>query len=200
VDSIAVRVARGSYTLIDRVVGGPGIRGRVTDAVTGDPLVAQVEILQLAGEELGPRLSDATFGKFERLTQSSSYTVEVSCTGYETETRQVSTVGGGWQRADFALVPTLTAVPELAPDGLRLLGPNPLRPGQGVLLALGADAGAASVELFDVTGRRRAVLGTALAPGATHRLALPADLASGVYLLRARAGARQQIQRITLLR
>ncbi|MCB1162753.1 MAG: hypothetical protein H6694_09295 [Candidatus Latescibacteria bacterium] len=203
VDTIATRVARGSYALIDRAMNGPGIRGRVTDAVTGNPLVAQVEILQYSGAELGPHLTDAAFGKYERLTKTGSFTVQASCPGYETQTQQVPNVTGGWRQVDLALVPTLTAVPDLPSDGLRIVGPNPLRPGQAVLLALGADvtdADGATVELFDVTGRRRAVLGAALAPGATHRLALPADLASGVYLLRASAGGTQAVRRITLLR
>jgi len=59
-----------------------------------------------------------------------------------------------------------------------------------------------SVEVFDVTGRRVAVLheGT-LAAGADHRFVFGSgDLPGGVYLIRATAGEASVERRVTLVR
>ncbi len=104
VDTIGIRVARGSETLMDRVLQGPGIRGVITAQTTGEPLVAKVIIHEMHAEQVGPRLSESQFGEYYRLTMGGVFTVTVSCAGYESQTQEV-TVGQGWQRLDFSLVP-----------------------------------------------------------------------------------------------
>jgi hypothetical protein len=54
----------------------------------------------------------------------------------------------------------------------------------------------ARVELYDLRGRRLALLGQDLAPGRDHALRLPDRLSGGVYLLRARAGSRERVMRL----
>jgi len=205
VDSIAVRVARGSVYLQNRALAGPGIRGVVTDAVTGDPLQAEVQIAEMHQDAIGPRLTEAAFGQYHRLTLPGQYTVQASLRNYVTETVSVTVGADGWEVADFSLMPEATAVEEMeevaavsaTQPWLRLR--NPLQGGQAFDLELPTDLPPATVALFDLRGRRIAVLGENLAADRRHQLHLPRQLAAGVYLLRATAGARQEVGRIVIL-
>lgn len=199
VDTIAARVARGSVYLLERVLDGPGVRGQVTDAVTGEPLVAEVQLAEMHSSHVGPRLTDARFGRFHRLTATGAYTVTVSRRDYTSETRTVIVSAGAWTTADFALKPVTTAVGDESPDaggGRWLRAANPVAAGQSVRLALPGGLPPAQVELYDLRGRRLAVLGRTLAPARDHAVRLPGRLAGGVYLLRVEAGAIVQVTRI----
>lgn len=66
---------------------GAQITGFITDASTGDPLVAEVEVLQLWDpNEIYPRYSEPDFGRYRHLVVPGTYTLEVSKTGYVTQT------------------------------------------------------------------------------------------------------------------
>ncbi|MBD3162650.1 MAG: hypothetical protein GF346_09785 [Candidatus Eisenbacteria bacterium] len=199
VDTIAHRVARGHLALLDRVRTGPGITGRVTDAATGDPLVAEVRIDELHSPDVGPRLTEARFGQYHRLTDSRDYTVRALCDGYDSQVRTV-TVGAGWAVADFALEPDPAEVQPVEREGdLRLRASNPLRSGESLHLSLPVGAPAAAVDLYDPQGRRVATLGAGLEAGRVHLLPLPARLEAGIYLARARAGSAHHVLRLVLL-
>jgi hypothetical protein len=206
VDTIAARVARGSTWLVDRALDGPGIRGRVTGAPGDVPLAAEVQIAEMHQDFVGPRLCDPVSGHFQRLTRPGTFTLTVSCEGYQPQTRTV-TVGAGWAVADVTLEPVVTGVddpgtgdpggdpgPAAAASWLR--GDRRVHGGATVRLALPAGLAPARSELFDVRGRRLGVLGRGLAAGREHTLRLPARLAGGVYLLRTTAGAQGQVARL----
>ncbi len=198
VDTIAARVARGSTWVLDRVVNGPGIRGRVTDALTGAPLVAEVQIAELHAPEVGPRLTEVHFGQFFRLTGNGSYTLSVSRRDYLTETVPVTVSGSTWTTVDVALWPaTAGGIVEPDPAGEPVLSvTNPARAGQPVRLVLPEGTSPANVELYDLGGRRLALLGQGLAPGQEHALRLSPRLSRGIYLLRVRAGSEEQMLRL----
>jgi hypothetical protein len=198
VDTIAARVARGSTYVLDRVLNGPGIRGRVTDATTGQPLVAEVQIAELHSPEVGPRFSEAHFGQFYRLTATGDYTVIVSRRDYLPETHTVTVSANAWTTVDVALLPATAVVGDepCAAAGPELYTTNPVQAGQAVRLTAPRSMPPVQVELYDLRGRRLAVLGWGLAPGRDHVLRLPDRLSGGVYLLRARAGDRQQVMRL----
>jgi len=86
VDSICQRNLAGAYYLLQRSFGSQ-ITGHVTDSITGQPLVAEVRILQAYAppESMAPRTSDTTYGRFYRILNPGSYTVKVVKLGYETE-------------------------------------------------------------------------------------------------------------------
>lgn len=199
VDSIAHRVARGSTCLLDRTLAGPGVRGRVTDAVTGQPLAAEVRIQQMHHDSVGPRLCDAASGRFWRLTLNRTYTVVALHPQYES-TQQIVVVQGSWQDVDFALQPLTTGVADDQPAGHPtrrwLQGTTSVRGGQVLRLVLPETLPPARADLFDLRGRRLAVLGVELAGGHEHRLRLPGRLPSGVYLLRTTAGPQRQTARL----
>lgn len=199
VDTIAVRVARGSEYLFERTLDGPGIFGSVRNAVNGNPLVAEVRIEEMHGDEVGPRLTEARFGQYHRLTDDGSFNLSVACDGFESAQRQV-TVGTSWTKADFDLVPISTGVDGVHASFAWLSSPNPIRAGTTLSFYIRDGANEADLELLDIRGRRIAWMGRNMEPGRRHALPLPMDLVSGVYLLRARSGQEQWTRRMTVLR
>ena len=197
VDTIGVRVARGSEVLVDRVLDGPGVRGSVFNVASGEPLVAEVIIDEMHQRGVGPRMTEASNGMYHRLTTEGTYTVTASCEGFETQTHVV-TVHDTWARLDFALESPLSGV---APgEETRWLQTVTTQgSGHAIRLELPLGSPAASVDLFDLRGRRVGVLGQDLSSGQGHELALPGNLAGGVYLVRVVAGNVQQTQRITIV-
>ncbi len=205
VDTVATRVARGSMYLLDRTLDGPGLTGQVTDADTGLPLAgAEVQINQMHADNVGPRLVDQQFGTYYRLTEPGSYTLTVSRRDYQTQTESVVVGADSWTKTDFELAPVYSAVESgdtIIPTGGNWIRTcNPMRQNSCVQLALPAGSAAGNVDLLTIDGRRVAVLGSQLSSGRSHNLTLPPGLPAGVYLVRAQAGPKQQVQRITLVR
>ncbi|RMH71641.1 MAG: T9SS C-terminal target domain-containing protein [Gemmatimonadetes bacterium] len=63
----------------------------VTDAETGDPVVAEVEVAEIElPETFAPRVTDAQFGRYDRLLSPGDYTVTVSAFGYADTTFTVT--------------------------------------------------------------------------------------------------------------
>ncbi len=69
------------------------VTGLVTDAQTGNPVKAEVRILEMEDEMVKPRMTDE-FGRFRRLLQNSMYTMEVSAKGYENQEFSISPSAG----------------------------------------------------------------------------------------------------------
>ncbi|MEL7168850.1 MAG: hypothetical protein AAGN64_05825, partial [Bacteroidota bacterium] len=102
----------------------------------------------------------------------------------------------GLARIDDAL-PVTASQDEPQPNAplLARLGPNPLRPGEPLRLALGDPA---DLALYDVLGRRVAAWDAVL-PG-DFEATLPARLAAGLYVLRAEGEDAAATLRVTVLR
>ena len=80
------------------------------------------------------------------------------------------------------------------------LAPNPARSELTLDLAL-TGSGHATLEVLDVSGRSVVTRSIEAGPGSRRvRLALPAGLAPGVYLVRVREGAAEQVRRFALVR
>ncbi|MFH1861455.1 MAG: M14 family zinc carboxypeptidase [bacterium] len=66
---------------------GAQITGLITDASTSAPLVAQYKVVQLWNpNEIYPRYSEPTYGRYRHLVIPGTYTLEVSKAGYATQT------------------------------------------------------------------------------------------------------------------
>ncbi|MEZ4651544.1 MAG: M14 family zinc carboxypeptidase [Candidatus Eisenbacteria bacterium] len=206
VDSIATRVARGSTYLLDRALHGPGVRGTVTDGNTGAPIVAEVRILEMHSDDVGPRLTDETHGQFYRSTEAGSYTLEVSHPGYTTETVEVEVGSTGWTTADVALQPiasdtggpTGDAMGNASGNAPWFLASNPAHRGGTVRLRIPPEMPEARADLYGPDGRRVAVLGSELASGREYELTLPTELPGGVSLVRAQSGEQEEVARVVL--
>jgi hypothetical protein len=103
VDSIAARVGRGSFYLMERALRGPGLTGTVVDAESGKPLCAEVQVKEAHDPRIGTRLTEKRFGKYWRLLSPGSYTVTVLCAGYEPVSRRLEISPLGWTPWDLRL-------------------------------------------------------------------------------------------------
>ncbi|MEO0084812.1 MAG: M14 family zinc carboxypeptidase [candidate division WOR-3 bacterium] len=85
VDSLCEKVMQGSYYLFKRILG-PGITGHITDAQTGEPVPAEVRVLEAyaAPETIRPRYADSIFGRYQRILKPGYYTLQILAPGYET--------------------------------------------------------------------------------------------------------------------
>jgi len=152
VDGICERVANGSYYLLERA-GGPGLTGHVTDSSTRAPLVVEVEILEATSENLDPRTTDATYGRYWRPLKEGTYTVEFSAFGYETQTfTDVVVDTTGWTTLDCAME-SWVGTPEDAVSAPRITGvtPNPSR-GSATLSFSAPGATLAGIEIYSAAG------------------------------------------------
>jgi len=77
---------QGTFPVVFERVAGPQVTGNVIDAVTGAPLDAKVEILEIDTSALPDRTSDAAFGRYRWLTTAGIYTLRFSKPGYHTRT------------------------------------------------------------------------------------------------------------------
>ena len=92
IDNTVDRNLKGAYHLLKRAAGinvqnGPDkfqITGVITDASTGQPLEAEVEILEMNSPILKSRLSNS-LGRYRRLLYADTFTLRVSKFGYETK-------------------------------------------------------------------------------------------------------------------
>ena len=75
----------GALYIFDRV-SGPGLTGHITNSTTGEPLIANVKVLEIFNPVLTPRTSEALYGRYYRLLQAGTYSIEFSKEGYETLT------------------------------------------------------------------------------------------------------------------
>ncbi len=85
---------------------GPGLAVRITDAVTGRPLAAEVWLPQIENETVSRRESDARFGRRWRLLTPGKHNVIVSREGYRTAVvNDVVVAGSGWTPLEVRLEP-----------------------------------------------------------------------------------------------
>jgi len=76
----------------------------VKDAVTGDPLEAEVWLPAIESEDVRRRTTRAESGTHRQLLSPGSYEVIISRQGYETAVLRTVTIGAsGWTVQDVAL-------------------------------------------------------------------------------------------------
>ncbi len=72
---------RGAYYLFGRMLE-TGVKGYVFDAESHEPLLASVEVRELAADHVRPRMTDPQFGSFYRLLNPGRYSFEIRSEGY----------------------------------------------------------------------------------------------------------------------
>ncbi len=120
IDSICQRNLAGAYYLLERMTGSQ-ITGHIKDSITDEPLVAEVRILEAYAppETIMPRMSDSMFGRFYRILNPGTYTVQVLKNGYQTKTiYNVNVSPGTPTYLDIRLNPT-TAIKETFSKALK---------------------------------------------------------------------------------
>ncbi len=119
---------KGEEWLFDRARNGhldraPMLTGHVTDAVTGEPLQAEVIVHEKHANYFTPRLSDELYGRYWRPLLAGTYTVTFRKEGYETVTLENVVVNNSsWSTRSVSLEPL--AKTEFS--GTVLLNDNPV--------------------------------------------------------------------------
>jgi hypothetical protein len=103
-----------------------GVRGLVTDAVTGEPVAATVRALGIDHDVF----TDPDVGDYHRMLLPGTYSLEIKASGYQTKTvSNISVASGPATRVDVALLPNgvIEPVPDLKVNGSD--GPITITPG-----------------------------------------------------------------------
>lgn len=103
VDTIAARVGRGSFYLMEHALSGPGVQGRVTDADTGRPVIAEIRVAEAHDPGIGPRRTDQRLGCYWRFLNPGTYTITALADGYTPITQILAVKDGQWTHRDFEL-------------------------------------------------------------------------------------------------
>ncbi|MCD6177435.1 MAG: T9SS type A sorting domain-containing protein [Candidatus Cloacimonetes bacterium] len=127
VDDTCERCSIGAYWLLDRALGynAPGamLTGHITDANSGNPLVAEVIIEEVDASYFDPRNSDELYGRYWRPLLPGTYTMRVVKKGYEEQLVESITVNSSmWKTEDVQLTP----IPESIVSGTVNSNGNPI--------------------------------------------------------------------------
>ncbi len=109
IDDTCERCSEGAYWLLNRAIGynAPGsmLTGHITDADTGDPLVAEIIIEEAVASYFEPRLTDEIFGRYWRPLLPGTYTMRVVKKGFEAQLIENITVNSSlWKTENVQLV------------------------------------------------------------------------------------------------
>jgi hypothetical protein len=146
-----------------------GIRGTVTDSITGMPLEAII-LIEDHDYDNSYVLSSPEDGVYYRLINTGSYTVRISAPDYGTKRLLLSVPGGGFTVFDAALEPLA-----------KTLYPNPFS--ETLYLYISGPGNDLQLEFFDLLGRKVLhIVQPVVYPG---RQTIPVKgLASGIYAVR----------------
>ena len=103
--AVVATVRGGIATALDHPIP---VTGRVTDAVTGLPLLASLSIAELNWQAGESRLTDGATGRYNLFLPAGTWTVQVSAQGYGPASVSVPVIAGLSTTADIALSPAPT--------------------------------------------------------------------------------------------
>lgn len=197
------RYYEGSIYLLERLAG-PGITGYVTDAATGLPLPARVEIQGRISEQVRSRFAEPQYGRFTRLLNNGDYTVLAGMAGYQ------------FARIENVLVQdTLTVLEiELQPLYAQEYNTPPVQTetsvhfgvkrisGNTVTITLELeDPSMIELKIYNMLGREVATVTDGFTPVGTHQLLFDAShLPSGIYFARASGEGFAEVRKLVLLK
>jgi hypothetical protein len=206
IDEAVNRTQGGIYQAWSEL-NGPQITGHVLSSRTGEPIEAEIQVLEIDTPQLEPRHSDPATGRYRRLLVPGSYTLSVRAPGYFPTTRAVQVEAGPTPTeiylADSAFTTAVEPGRRAAP---RLTSyPNPAHGRVRVGFDPGP-AGPVRLELHDLSGRRVRTLLDGIAAAGWNQVDWKGDddsgrpLPTGVYLLRISRGSRIELRRIVWIR
>jgi hypothetical protein len=189
----------------------------VTNAVTGAPVKAQVEVLGIPNV---PVFTDPAVGDYHRLLLPGTYSLVVRAPGFRPDTvNGIAVTATAATRADVALQPLAVPVasdPDRWSEGFVLCQnyPNPFNPVTTIEYAVVAggdhqslgqaqvgDAGNVKLAVFDLLGREVAELVNERKVAGRYTVRFDAGgLASGTYVVRLNAGGVAATRPMQLIR
>jgi hypothetical protein len=105
----------GVLAVLDRPIS---VSGHVTDAASGAPLAAQIELVNVTFPNGERNASGGAFGAYHMFLPPGTYDVRFSMTGYEPVSRQVTVTSTSAAVVDVQL----SGIPPQAPRNLRITG------------------------------------------------------------------------------
>ncbi len=84
VDAIVAAHVPGIDYFLDRALGA-AVTGIIRDSITLEPIEAEVKILQRTNADIRPRLSRSDNGRYHRLLDSGTYTLQITKSDYRTK-------------------------------------------------------------------------------------------------------------------
>ncbi len=148
--SVAQDNLQGAITLLNRCVNGPGIQGIIRDS-NGNPISAQVDILQYKNDDLGIRISNEEFGRYRRFTTNGTFTLEVVAPGHKTQRITGITVNNSWVTVDVQLEEGVDDPDPIVPDTI-IASPNPFTSTVAITCAY-AGSEPAQLKIFSSHGK-----------------------------------------------
>jgi hypothetical protein len=106
VEDTCIRCSQGAYWLLGRALGyltedKSMLTGHITDADTGEPLVAEIIVEEKHASFFAPRLSDELYGRFWRPLPGGTYNLRFLKKGYqETVINNLIVHNSGWTDLD----------------------------------------------------------------------------------------------------
>ena len=160
-----------------------GVQGRVTDSITGEPLVAKVEIPE-HDTDSSHICSDNRFGFYTRLLHEGTYDLRFSAPGYRTKTIPgVNVTNRKKTRLDVRLRPDTSGLNEASWPNIRVW-PNPAVEFVNAKIVL-QRSGQVHVSLISLTGEKVFFRQVEKCPSGESTLQLPmTDITPGAYILR----------------
>ncbi len=190
ITSICERLFSGTTYLLDRVHTS-GVKGLVTNDLTGLPVSAEVRVLEYYADYVAPRMSDETGRYYRLLLPAEQYTLEFIAPGFDTTLiTNVPIYPESLTTVNVSMTPTV-GINDRDPAGHIKAGtssigqnyPNPFNPSTTISFAVSGndDAGhRVSLMIYDMRGRRiRTLVHSNLAPG-THNVVWDGKTGSGI--------------------
>jgi len=92
-----------AFYLLERAAG-PGLSGKITEKATGNPISAEIRVLEFSDMSLAPRTSDANTGRYYRALKPGEYDVLVAAEGMKSKIfRNIKINEEGWTILDVSL-------------------------------------------------------------------------------------------------
>jgi hypothetical protein len=176
----------GAMYLFERI-NGPGITGHITDVFTGEPLEAEIKVLNYDNETITPRISDSMYGRYTRLLQPATYSFEFSKDGYYTETISDLSVGDQsitWLDVQLTPDPTQQQEDVFLTDHAVKIIPNPVNSTAEIRYQK-SDINNVKLTVYDAYGRLIETLVDEVQQPGEYVLRWNAEnLPSGIYIYR----------------
>lgn len=182
-----------------------GVRGIITDSLTGQPVRAKVRV---TGKEIADSTwinSDSLTGNYNRLIKNGTYTFTFSAANYVTKTvTGVIAKNDSTTILDVALRPVATHVipNKQAVNSFELQQnyPNPFNSATKIQLQVESNKFVKLV-VFDITGKEAAMLINKKLQAGTYEVRFDAkDLPSGIYFYKLTAGEFSDIKKMILIK
>ena len=182
-----------------------GVRGIVSDSVTGAPLKSKIYVTQYT--DTNWIYSDSVCGDYHRMLSTGTYTLRVTAPGYITKT--VANVYAKYDSTTYLNIklrpigtPILTENNTPAEYSLKQNYPNPFNPVTKIEFSLKENS-YVKISLFNVLGKEIAVLSEGNQNRGTHFINFDAgkySLTSGVYFYKLTAGTYSEVKSMMLLK